>query len=104
MTTDKDIQDELDALTAEIADLVGKKAKHQSHLHETDEARTTGRPGMHFCPGCRLKVVTARLAEMASARDDDKVPDHKAQRGESSRRDEVIAHLKERREAEKVKP
>ena len=99
MTTDKDIEDELDALTAEIAELVSKRAKHQSHLHETEAAKY-GPPGMHFCPGCRLKVVTARLADLASARDDDKVLDHK----EQSRRDEVLTHLKGRREAESIEP
>lgn len=95
-----EIEDELSELVKEIDSLVKAKAVHSSHLHETDAAKSS-EPGMRWCPGCRLKVVSARLAEMTSARDDDKVPAHKLAEGGKSRRDEVMAHLKERRELEK---
>lgn len=93
--TNKLIEDEIQALLDEINDLVQKKAIHRADKHDTEDPR----PGFPFCSGCRLNLLTTRLSELVSARDDDKVPAHK----EKSRRDEYLEHLLERRRVEATK-
>ena len=39
MTTDKEVEDEIELLATEISQLVVAKAKHVSALHESDRAK-----------------------------------------------------------------
>lgn len=67
--SEAEIQAEREELVDELAALVKGKARHQSHLHETDAAKAD-KGGMKFCLGCRANIVSQRLAQLESVLDD----------------------------------
>lgn len=80
----------------EISDLLQGPARHLSALH-TPENATADKGGMKYCPGCRLIILSHRLADMAKYQDDDK-PQTRFKN--KSRKEDALERLNARRDAE----
>src|SRR3990167_415226 len=89
----------IEEITDELVTLVKGKARHASHLHESDAARRDIAGHMRWCPGCRLMRLTKRLDELVRSADDT-APQQR--HGGKSQRDVVLERWLERRELEQV--